>query len=73
MTLYATGMRRSEVVRLHVEDIDSERMIVHVRQGKGGKDRDVPLCPRLLGILREYWSWKKPRTWLFPAGTGGAA
>ena len=72
MTLYSTGMRRSEVVRLRVEDIDSERMIVHIHQGKGGKDRDVPLCPRLLGILREYWSWKKPRTWLFPAGTGGA-
>ena len=72
MTLYSTGMRRSEVVRLRVEDIDSERMIVHIHQGKGGKDRDVPLCPRLLGILREYWLWKKPRTWLFPAGTGGA-
>ena len=72
MTLYSTGLRRSEVVRLRIEDIDSERMIVHVRQGKGGKDRDVPLCPRLLDILREYWCWKKPRTWLFPAGTGGA-
>ena len=72
MTLYSTGMRRSEVVRLRIEDIDSERMIVHIRQGKGSKDRDVPLCPRLLDILREYWCWKKPRTWLFPAGTGGA-
>ena len=40
-------MRRSELVRLQVEDIDSERMIIHIRKGKGGKDRDVPLCPRL--------------------------
>ena len=46
MTLYSTGMRRSELVRLRVEDIDSERMIIHIRQGKGGKDRDVPLCPK---------------------------
>jgi integrase/recombinase XerD len=70
MTLYSTGMRRGELVRLRIEDIDSERLVVHIRQGKGGKDRDVPLCPRLLEILREYWRWKKPKTWLFPAGTG---
>jgi len=68
MLLYSTGMRRSELVRLRVEDIDSKRMIVHIRQGKGGKDRDVPLCPRLLETLREYWRSKKPKTWLFPAG-----
>ncbi len=43
-------------------------MIVHIRQGKGGKDRDVPMCPKLLETLREYWRWKKPRTWLFPPG-----
>ena len=66
MTLYSTGVRRSELVRLRVEDIDSERMVVHIRKGKGGKDRDVPLCPKLLETLREYWRWKKPRTWLFP-------
>lgn len=59
-------MRRGELVRLHVEDIDSERMVIHIRKGKGGKDRDVPLCPRLLETLREYWRWKKPKTWLFP-------
>jgi site-specific recombinase XerD len=59
-------MRRSELVRLRVEDIDSERMVIHIHQGKGGKDRDVPLCPRLLETLREYWRWKKPKTWLFP-------
>ena len=66
MALYSTGMRRSELVRLRVEDIDSERMVIHIHKGKGGKDRDVPLCPRLLETLREYWRWKKPKTWLFP-------
>jgi site-specific recombinase XerD len=66
MTLYSTGMRRSELVRLRVEDIDSQRMVIHIHQGKGRKDRDVPLCPRLLETLREYWRWKKPKTWLFP-------
>ena len=66
MTLYSSGIRRSELVRLRIEDIDSERMIMHIRKGKGGKDRDVPLCPRLLETLRDYWRWKKPKTWLFP-------
>ena len=66
MALYSTGMRRSELVHLRVEDIDSERMVIHIHKGKGGKDRDVPLCPRLLETLREYWRWKKPKTWLFP-------
>lgn len=70
MLLYSTGVRRSELVRLRVEDIDSERMMVHIRQGKGGKDRDVPLCPKLLETLREYWRWKKPKAWLFPRGIG---
>ena len=70
MTLYSTGMRRSELLRLRVQDIDSERMVVHIRKGKGGKDRDVPLCPMLLATLREYWRWKKPKTWLFPRGIG---
>jgi integrase/recombinase XerD len=66
MALYSTGLRRSELVHLRVEDIDSERMVIHVHKGKGGKDRDVPLCPRLLETLRDYWRWKKPKTWLFP-------
>ncbi len=43
-------------------------MIVHIRHRKGGKDRDVPLPPALLDTLREYWRWKKPKTWLFPRG-----
>jgi len=66
MTLYATGMRRAELIRLKVEDIDSQRMIVHIRQGKRNRDRDVPLTPKLLQTLREYWRWMKPKTYLFP-------
>jgi integrase/recombinase XerD len=66
MTLYATGVRRAELCRLKVADIDSERMVLHVQQGKGGRDRDVPLSPKLLEVLREYWRWMKPKTYLFP-------
>jgi integrase/recombinase XerD len=66
MTLYATGLRRAELCRLKVTDIDSERMVIHVLQGKGGRDRDVLLSPKLLETLREYWRWLKPKTWLFP-------
>ncbi len=67
MTLYSTGMRRAELVRLRVGDIDSQRMVVHIRHGKGDKDRDVPLSPMLLETLREYWRWRKPQTYLFPS------
>ena len=66
VTLYSTGMRRAEVARLRVADIDSQRMLIRIRQGKGGRDRDVPLSPVLLETLREYWPWMKPRTYLFP-------
>jgi integrase/recombinase XerD len=66
MMLYATGLRRAEMCHLKVSDIDSKRMVIHVRQGKGGRDRDVLLTPKLLETLREYWSWMKPRTYLFP-------
>ena len=66
VTLYSTGLRRAELSRLRVTDIDSERMVIHVHQGKGNRDRDVPLAPKLLETLRTYWRWKKPRTWLFP-------
>lgn len=69
MTLYGTGMRRAELARLKVSDIDSQRMIIRVVCGKGGKDRDLPLSPALLEILREYWRWRKPRLYLFPTRT----
>jgi integrase/recombinase XerD len=67
MTLYSTGMRRAELTHLRGSDIDSQRMVVRIRQGKGGKDRDVPLSPTLLETLREYWHWQKPQTNLFPS------
>jgi integrase/recombinase XerD len=66
MTLYSTGVRRAELCRLHVTDIDSQRMMVHIRDGKGGHDRDVPLSATLLDTLRVYWRWIKPQTYLFP-------
>jgi integrase/recombinase XerD len=69
MTLYGTGMRRSELARLKVSDIDSQRMIIRVVGGKGGKDRDLPLSPVLLETLREYWRWRKSRPYLFPTRT----
>ena len=65
-TLYATGLRVSEVTHLVVTDIDSGRMIVQVRQGKGRKDRFVMLSPTLLTLLRQYWKAYQPRHWLFP-------
>ena len=67
MTLYGTGVRREELCRLKVTDVDSQRMVIHVRQGKGNKDRDVTLSPRLLEVLRAYWKWRKPKTYLFPS------
>jgi integrase/recombinase XerD len=66
MTAYAGGLRLSEVARLRVEDIDSARMVIHVRQGKGQKDRDVMLSPRLLAVLRDYWRLQRPGPFLFP-------
>ena len=66
MTLYATGARCAEVARLQVGDIDSQRMVIHIRGGKGRVDRDVMLSPALLKALRAHWSRLKPKVWLFP-------
>jgi site-specific recombinase XerD len=68
LTLYATGIRREELVHLKITDIDSSRMVIHIRQGKGRKDRDVMLSPRLLNELRDYWRRAdlRPTTYLFP-------
>lgn len=70
MVLYGTGMRRAQVSRLKVSDVDSKRMFIRVECGKGGHDRDLPLSPALLETLREYWRWKKPQTYLFPSDKG---
>lgn len=66
MTLYGTGVRRAELCQLKVADVDSQRMVIRVRNGKGGRDRDVLLSDKLLETLREYWRWMKPKTYLFP-------
>jgi len=70
MVLYGTGIRRTEASLLKVSDIDSERMVIHIRQGKGSRDRDVPLTPKLREALREYWRWKRPKIYLFPSTSG---
>jgi integrase/recombinase XerD len=77
MTAYAAGLRISEVLALRVDDIDSQRMVIRVRQGKGSKDRYVMLSPRLLTLLREYWKANRrrkvyqPSPWLFPGNVPG--
>jgi integrase/recombinase XerD len=65
-TLYAAGLRVSELCQLQVTDIDSARMVLRVRQGKGQHDRYVMLSPKLLPLLRQYWHQAKPQPWLFP-------
>ena len=60
ITIYAAGLRVSELVALTILDIDSARMVIHVRQGKGGKDRYVMLSEQLLAILRDYWRRTRP-------------
>ncbi len=68
MTLYATGARNAELTRLKFSDVDSKRMVIHIQGGKGRKDRDVMLSPKLLEELRAHWRRlrRKPRVWLFP-------
>ena len=69
MALYATGLRRAELAQLKVSDIDSKRMVIHVQGGKGRRDRDVLLSPKLLDELRQHWRRLrgKPSVWLFPS------
>ena len=66
MTVYAAGLRVSEVVALRVTDIDSQRMMLRIEQGKGRKDRYVVLSEKLLTVLRQYWKATRPEHWLFP-------
>jgi integrase/recombinase XerD len=68
---YGCGLRLSELIHLRVTDIDSARMVIQVRQGKGAKDRLVPLSPRLLQELRAYWRRYRPSAWLFPGDKPG--
>jgi len=63
---YGAGLRASEVCHLKVTDIDSKRMLIHVDDGKGGRDRKAMLSPSLLEILRQYWRESRPEGWLFP-------
>ena len=65
-TAYATGLRLSEIVALKIGAIDSQRMLIRVENGKGGKDRYAMLSVQLLRILRSYWRRTRPRGWLFP-------
>ncbi len=75
MALYATGLRRAELARLKVSDVDSQRMVIHVQGGKGRKDRDVLLSPKLLDELRQHWHRlrRKPSVWLFPGNRSHAS
>jgi site-specific recombinase XerD len=65
-TMYGTGLRVSEALHLQVPDLDSQRMMIRIEQGKGHRDRFVPLSPKLLNLLRTYWRKLRPQPWLFP-------
>jgi site-specific recombinase XerD len=71
LTMYAAGLRRSELCRLKVSNIDSQRMMLRIERSKNGVDRDVPLSQKLLLTLREYWRWMRPKTYLFPGTVNG--
>jgi site-specific recombinase XerD len=66
-TIYSCGLRLSEGTQLNVGDIDSKRMVIQIRDSKGGKDRYVPLPDRILCVLREYWRKNRSESWLFPS------
>jgi integrase/recombinase XerD len=71
MLIYSSGLRAGESVHLKLEDIDSSRMLVHVRRGKGAKDRYTLLAPSMLPVLRDYYRKYRPRTWLFEGVRSG--
>jgi site-specific recombinase XerD len=71
MVAYGAGLRISETVRLRLADIDSRRMLIRVREGKGRKDRYAMLSPRLLAVLRSYWRATRPKDYLFPSWREG--
>jgi integrase/recombinase XerD len=65
--LYATGIRRAELSRLKVRDLDSQRMVIRIQQGKGGRDRDIPMTSSVLEVLKRYWLHARPTVYLFPS------
>lgn len=67
--IYSNGLRVGELINLRIEDIDSQRMLIHIKQAKGFKDRVVPLAPTALGLLRTYYMHYKPKEYLFNGGT----
>jgi integrase/recombinase XerD len=69
MVAYDAGLRLSELRNLRIDDIDSQRMVIHIRQGKGKKDRYARLTPGLLKLLRQYWLEYRPQSWLFPGAS----
>ena len=71
MLTYSAGLRLTEVAGLRIPDIDSARMVIHVRQGKGQKERILPLSPVVLKVLRDYWCIARPRDHLFPGECEG--
>lgn len=71
-TIYSCGLRLLEGVQLQVAEIDSDRMLLHIRRGKGGQDRYVPLPQRTLDLLRAYWQCHRHPEWLFPGVKAGA-
>src|SRR5438552_1810656 len=71
LTIYSTGLRRSELCRLKVANIDSQRMMLRVERGKGDVDREVPVSQKLVETLREYWRWMRPQTYMFPGTADG--
>jgi integrase/recombinase XerD len=71
LTMYSAGLRRSELCRLKVANIDSQRMMLRVERGKGDVDREVPISQKLVETLREYWRWMRPQTYMFPGTADG--
>lgn len=70
IVMYCCGLRISEALNLKIDDVDSKRMVLIVRRGKGNKDRQVPLPMRTLELLRAYWREYQPKTWLFTTPDG---
>lgn len=71
LTMYSAGLRRSELCRLKVSNIDSQRMVLRIERGKGDVDRELPLSQKLLVTLRDYWRWMRPKNYLFPGTVNG--